>query len=113
MQQKFDEVFKEYNLNNEGESKMRRYTTQNYFRQILLLDIEGVNIINVRKITETDKEEIIFEFDDDILSEVSKVIKDCKNKVYLGKTIENFDVLKSNRKRRINEFYKSLNSEVK
>lgn len=101
MQQKFNELF---GIKEKGEMEMRRYKTVNFFRQILLCNLEGIRIVNYKKLIEIDEEEITFEFEDALNEEVDKIINDCKSGLYKDKRLDNFEEMKVNRKKMIKEF---------
>ncbi|MDC4241811.1 hypothetical protein [Clostridium tertium] len=86
---------------------MKKYTTKNFFIQVMLTGVDGVNIINIKKDNKEDREAITYEFKVDNKDAV-KCINNCKTGLYEDVKIEGFKELKAKRKAKINDYFNSL-----
>lgn len=113
MQRKFDELFGNKIDNEIGDVKiMKEYTTKSFFIQCMLSEVEGVRIIGFERDRDEDREAITYEFEADN-REAINCISDCRNGMYMGIEISNFNEKKKNRKKMINKYYERLNGECK
>ena len=108
MQQKFNKLFgNKENIEVSEVRIMKKYTTKNFFTQVMLSSVDGVNIIYFEKDNEEDREAITYEFEDNN-KEAMKCINDCRTGVFRGMEIPDFNEKKQWRKKMIDEYYRRI-----
>lgn len=84
----------------------KRYIVGNFFKQVLMANIEGVKIVGFEEIIERDRELITFEFDDSN-AEVNELLNNYRAGAYTDMEIPNFAEMKKKRKELIREYLDS------
>lgn len=93
---------------------MKRFSTRSYKLQVLLMQIEGIKIIDVRKEEFKDKvySRIKFEFKDEYENALHSIIEDYNENLGVETDRELFTKLRDRRKKLLEEYFAKKGEEV-